>query len=176
MSARAFGVWVGIWFLSLCVVLPTAVAAPAKAERAPDLSSFPGLKGKVTQVLGQLGSFVPPRAGEPFQVELRKVTKLTSLTFDADRRSNIPLPGPVVVKSMRYYSNGAFDNLRLVAKKAGKSVTIDIVPKPGLGPKRVLVWVTVQSDVVEGVALIDCEADGAFPPRRGAAKQAKNHP
>ena len=98
-------------------------------------------------------------------MDLKDVTKLTSLTFDPLGKSYFPLPGPVVVEAIHYYSNGSFESMRLVAKKGSNSVTIDVVPKPGLGPKRVLVWVIRQSEVVEGVALMDCEFEGAFPDR-----------
>jgi hypothetical protein len=173
MPSRAFGVWIGIATLSLGVALAAAVAArgdekpsaPGKADPAPDLSTFPRLQGKVEQVLGNVGSFVPPKAGESFQLELKGVNKLTSLTFDPAMKSNIPLPGPVVVDAMHYYSNGAFQSMRLVSKEGRNWVTMDVEPKPGLGPKRVLVWVVVQSEVVQGVALMDCEYEGAFPDR-----------
>ena len=172
MPSRAFGVWVGIGALSLAMALAAVAAcadekpsSPAKADPAPDLSRFPRLQGKVEQVLGNVGSFVPPKAGQSLHLELKDVTKLTSLAFDAARKSYIPLPGPVLVASTDYYSNGTFQSMRLISKKGRNSVTVDVVPKPGLGPKRVLLWVIVQSEVVDGVALIDCEYEGAFPDR-----------
>jgi hypothetical protein len=172
VPSRGFGIWVGIGALSLGVALAAVAAcadekpsAPAKADPARDLSKFPRLQGKVEQVLGNVGSFLPPKGGESFQLELKDVTKLTSLPFDAARKSYIPLPGPVIVGSMNYYSNGAFQSMHLVWRKGRNLVTIDVAPKPGLGAKRVLVWVIVQSEVVEGVALIDCEYEGAFPDR-----------
>ncbi len=140
-------------------------SASIKSNSPPDFSSFPKLQGKVMQVLGHEGGYVPPKAGEPFQLDLKDVTKLTRLTFDPLEKSYFPLPGPVVVESVHHYSNGHFESMRLVSKKGRESVTIDVVPKPGLGPKRVLVWVIRQSEVVEGVALMDCEFVGAFPDR-----------
>jgi hypothetical protein len=170
MRSRVFGVVVCIGALILCAQRGTIARAdekrsePAKADPVPDLSKFPRLQGKVEQVLGHVLSFVPPKAGESFQLELRDVLDLQKLSFNAGK-SYIPLPAPVVVQSIHHYSNGAFQSMRLVSKKARNSVTIDVEPKPGLGPKRVLVWVIVQSDVVQGVALIDCEYEGAFPDR-----------
>lgn len=172
MRSRAFVAWAGMGVLSLVASLAAiAVSADEKpsastnSDSSLDLSSFPKLQGKVTQLLGHEGGYVPPKAGEPFQLDLKEVTRLTSLTFDPVEKSYFPLPGPVVVESVHYYSNGGFESMRLVAREGGESVTIDVVPKPGLGPKRVLVWVVRQSDVVEGVALIDCEFEGAFPDR-----------
>ena len=136
-----------------------------KAAPAPDLSKFPLLQGKVDQVLGSFNGYIPPKAGEPFQLELKDALKLKSLTFDPAKKSVIGLPGPVVVESIQYYSNGVFQDMRLVSKEGKEWVTIDVVPKPGSGPTRVLVWVVVQREVVEGVALIDCEYEGAFPDR-----------
>jgi len=159
--------------VSFWALLPPAVPAgsdekpssPANAGLTGLLSQFPKLQGNVKQIMGNVGSFVPPEAGESLQLELKDVARLTSLTFDLTKKGYIPLPGPVVVESMHYYSNGAFQSMRLVSKQGRNSVTIDVSPKPGLGPKRVLVWVTVQSEVVEGVVLIDCEHEGAFPDR-----------
>jgi hypothetical protein len=167
MPSRAFAVSICFGAVSLWALLPPTV--PAGAGLTSDLSQFPKLQGKVKHVVGQVGSFVPPEAGESLQLELKDVTKLTSLTFDPAKKSYIPLPGPVVVESMHYYSNGAFQSMRLVSKKGHNSVTIDVSPRPGLGPKRVFVWVIVQSEVVEGVALIDCEYVGAFPDRAEVA-------
>ena len=172
MRSRVFGAWAGVGVLSFVVSLAVIVAwadekptSSTKTDSSPDLSIFPKLQGKVTQVLGHEGGYVPPKAGEPFQLDLKDVTKLTQLTFDPLAKSYLPLPGPVVVESIHYYSNGGFESMRLVAKKGSEAVTIDVVPKPGLGPKRVLVWVVRQSVVVQGVALMDCEFEGAFPDR-----------
>ena len=183
MTARVFGVCVGIATLSLGMALLTVAAradknpaTPEKADLAPDLSKFPRLQGKVVRLLGHVGSFVPPKETESFQLELKNVTRLTSLSFDAALKSYIPLPGPVIVDSINYYSNGAFQSMRLVSKKGRNSVTFDVVPKGGPGPKRVLVWVIVQSEVVDGVALIDGEFDGTFPDRAGATEEASRSP
>jgi hypothetical protein len=171
MRSHVFGVMGCIGALILCAQHATIAKAdekpsePAKADREPDLSKFPRLQGKIGQVVGHVGSFVPPGAGESFQLELKDVLKLQQLSFNAGK-SHIPLPAPVVVESIHYYSNGAFRSMRLVSKEGSSSVTIDVVPKPGLGPKRVLVWVIVQSEVVQRVALMDCEYEGAFSDRR----------
>ena len=172
MRSRAFGAWAGMGVLSFVGSLAAIAAwadekpsAPIKGNSTPDLSNFPKLQGKVSQVLGHEGGYVPPKAGQPFQLDLKDVTKLTSLTFDPLEKSYFPLPGPVVVESVHHYSNGHFESMRLVSKKGRESVTIDVVPKPGLGPKRVLVWLIRQSEIVEGVALMDCEFEGEFPDR-----------
>ena len=173
MPSRAIAVSICFGAVSLWSLLPPAVPAgsddktpsPPNAGLASPLSQFPKLQGTVKHVMGNVGSFVPPEAGESWQLELKDVTRLTSLTFDPAKKGYIPLPGPVVVESMHYYSNGAFQSMRLVSKQGRDSVTIDVSPRPGLGPKRVLVWVIVQSEVVEGVVLIDCEYEGAFPDR-----------
>ncbi len=172
MRSRVFGACAGVGVLSFLASLAAITAgadekpsASKKPDSSHDLSSFPKLQGKVTQVLGHEGGYAPPQAGEPFQLDLKDVTKLTKLTFDPLKKSYFPLPGPVVVESIHYYSNGGFESMRLIAKKESESVTIDVVPKPGLRPKRVLVWVIRQSEVIQGVALMECEFEGAFPDR-----------
>jgi hypothetical protein len=170
MRSHAYGVLVCIGVLALC--WQQAIIArsdekrsePAKVDPAPDLSKFPKLQGKVEQVLGGFVTFAPPKAGDSFQLELKEVLKLKTLSFNAGK-GHIHLPGPVVVESIHHYSNGAFHSMRLVSKKDNSSVTIDVGPVPSTGPKRVRVWVIAQSKVVEAVALIDCEYEGAFPDR-----------
>jgi hypothetical protein len=153
------------WTCLVVVGMGPPIAAADDKPPAPDLSKFPKLEGKVTQALGQFNSFGPPKAGEPFRLNLADIVKARQLQFDPERKSSIPFPGPAAVEAVRYYSNGAFQDLRLVARGDWGRVAIDIVPKPGQGPNRVLVWVVVESGVVEGVALIECEASGPFPGR-----------
>ncbi len=157
----------------LCILLPGWWPAATAAEPAEgksivaDLAGFPRLQGQVKAVLGSVDSFVPPVAGDSFRLELKDLPKLTKLTFGQDNKHYVPLPAPVTVDSTRYYTNGSFQNMRLVARQGGRthSVTIDVVPAPGTGPNRVRVWVTVQSNVVAGVILIECEGEGTFPDR-----------
>ncbi len=145
---------------------------PAQAAPAPDLSRFPKLEGKVKHVLGvNLDSFIPPEVGDPFQLDLKEVLKATQLSFDPAKMSYIPLPGPVAVDSIHYYTNGAFQSMRLVAKQdpklSSRKVTIDIQPAPGTDrePSTVLVWVIVEWDIVHGVAVLEGKYEGAFPNR-----------
>jgi uncharacterized protein (TIGR03067 family) len=154
------------------ILEPTTAKTPPPAPAVrPPANRFPELHGKVTEVLGSVGSYVPPEVGSAFQLDLNDVSKLTSLTFGPANRMSVPLPGPVAVESTHYYSKGAFRSMRLVSKKGNQSVTIDVVPKPGLGdPNRVHVWVVVQSDVVQGVVRIDAASEGTFPARPRPAR------
>lgn len=153
---------------SVFLCLPTARCTRGDDKApAPDLTGFPRLTGKLEQLLGHERGFIRPRPGEPFQLDLANLAKVEQLHFDPKRKSYIPLPGPLAVESIRYYSNGAFMNMRLVSPdKLGSRVLMDIVPQPGRGPNRVLVWVVIETNVMSGVALIECEADGEFPSRR----------
>lgn len=154
-------------FFVLCLLSqPIIRAQPDDTPSTPDLSGFPTLKGTLSHLLGHEMGFIRPEPGEPFRLDLANLTEVTTLEFDPERESYIPLPGPLTVETVRYYPNGAFENMRLVSDmKEGSRVVIDIVPKPGQGPNRVLVWVVIETDVVQGVALIECEAEGAFPKR-----------
>ncbi len=153
------------------VVCPFALLCAG--EPAPDLSKFPKLKGKVVQTLGDFNVFVPPKAGVTFQLDLKEAPKLKALLFDEQRRRadaaaalpSVTLPAPLAVEAVRYHRNGIFRNLRLVSKKASWSVTIDVVQEEP-EDAQLCVWVIVQQDDrVRAVALLECEADGAFPNR-----------
>jgi hypothetical protein len=147
----------------------TVTAMPADNSSAPpdvdcDLNRFPKLTGKLNQLLGSSFGYIPPEAGDSFQLNLKEASQLTALAFDPDRDSYIPLSGPITVESVRYSSNGGhFLSMRLVSRssdpvRAHHLVTIDVVPGH--------VWVVIQSHgVVMGVALIDSESDGPFPHR-----------
>ena len=158
----------------VCLSVVVCPFAPLCAgEPAPDLSKFPKLQGKVVQTLGNFEVFVPPKAGVSFQLDLKETTKLKALYFDEQRRRPdaavalpyVILPAPLAVEAVRYKPNGTFRNLRLVSKNARRSVTIDVVQEDPEDPK-LLVWViTQQGDRVMAVALLECEADGAFPNR-----------
>jgi len=141
-----------------------------KAHR--ELAKFPKLSGTLKQLLGHEGGYVRPKPGEPFQLDLKEVAKLDvsrRLDFDLKEKSYIPLPGPISVQEIHRYSNGAFSAMRLVSKESarrGVSVTIDIIPAPGAGkgPNFVTVWIVCEShDLMRGVALLECYADGDFP-------------
>src|SRR5579872_2936328 len=115
---------------SCIIVCLSAVVCPfapvCADERAPDLSKFPKLQGKVVQTLGNFEVFVPPKAGVSFQLDLKEATKLKALFFDEQRRRPdaavalpyVMLPGPVAVEAVRYNRKGMFRNLRLVSKNA----------------------------------------------------------
>ncbi len=142
-------------------------------EPAPDLSKFPKLQGKVVQTLGNFKVFVAPKAGVSFQLDLKVAHKLKTLFFDEQKRRPdaavalpiVILPAPLAVEAVRYHPNGTFRNLRLVSKMASRSVTIDVVREERDDP-MLLVWVIAQEgDRVFAVALLECEADGAFPNR-----------
>jgi hypothetical protein len=167
MRNRAFVV-VCIGALSICwhqaVIANSDEKGPDTKKARPDLSKFPKLQGKLQQGLGGFPTFAPPKPGESFQLDLKDVLKLKKLNFNGDK-SEIILPGPVVVDFIHYYSDGSVHSMRLVSKKGSSSVTIDIGPVPAVPPKRVRVWVVGQSQVVEGVLMIDCEYEGAFPRR-----------
>ena len=156
----------------VCLSMVVCSFAPLFAdEPAPDLSKFPKLQGKVVQTLGDFKVFVPPKAGASFQLDLKEATKLKALYFDEQKRRpdaavalpSVPLPAPLAVEAVRYNPKGMFRNLRLVSKKASWSVTIDVVQEE---QKLLRVWVIAQEgDRVTAVALLECEADGAFPTR-----------
>ena len=154
-----------------CSIVIGSQAAPkaGRDEKAvpADLSGFPKLTGKLVQLLGQEQGFVKPKPGEPFRLNLAELAAVKQLDFDLKRKSYIPLRGPLTVESVRYFSNGAFQNMRLVSRGKGRGrVIMDIEPRPGGGkPNYVQVWVVIEDEVVQGVALIDCEADGKFPSR-----------
>jgi hypothetical protein len=152
----------------VCPFVPLCAGEPAS-----DLSKFPKLKGKVVETLGNFGAFVPPKAGYSFQLDLKEAPKLKALFFDEERRrpdaaAAIPyvnLPAPFAVHVVRYKANGTFRNLRLISKNARRTVTIDVVRDD---PEDTIlrVWVISQEDDrVLAVALLECEADGAFPSR-----------
>jgi hypothetical protein len=155
--------------LAAFLLIMLSVASNSQAKEglpAIDLSKFPKLEGRVTQVLGSVNSFVPPQAAEPFRVDLAALTKATALEFDLQRKSYIPLAAPVSVESIHYYSNGKFQNLRLMSQgKTPGRVIIDIVPHSGQGQNKVQVWVVVEYGVTTGVALLECELKGEFPDR-----------
>jgi hypothetical protein len=156
----------------VCLSVVVCPFAPLFAdEPAPDLSKFPKLQGKVVQTLGNFNVFVPPKAGASFQLDLKEATKLKTLYFDEQRRRPdavealpyVILPAPLAVEAVRYNPNGTFRNLRLLSKKASRSVTIDVVQEE---PKLFRVWVIAQEgDRVIAVALLECKADGAIPNR-----------
>lgn len=144
-----------------------AAAAEEKTKSAPDpdFAKFPQLKGKVVHVLGHLGSYVPPKGGETLDLNFKDIRTITQLPFDAARKSYIPVIGKLTVQA-HYYSNDAFASMRLLWTTGRNKVTVDVAPASGTGnPQRVFVWVIVESDVTNGVALIDCEYDGEFPRR-----------
>ena len=132
-----------------------------------DLSGFPELTGTLKQLLGHEQGYVRPRPGEPFRLNLAELADVERLEFDPETESYVPLPGPLAVETVRYFQNGDFANMRLLARAKGPDrVTIDIVPMPGVGkPNYVQVWVIVETEVVRAVSLIDCEAGGTFPSR-----------
>jgi len=133
---------------------------------AHDLRVFPKLTGKLVQLLGHEGGFVRPKPGAPFRLDSAKLSELSRLKFDRERNSYIPLPGRVSVEAVHNFPNGGFKNMRLTARNDHSRVTIDIVPIRGEGHNRVVVWIVVENKVVQGVALIECEADKDFPNRR----------
>ena len=157
-----------VWFsMVVCPFAPLFADEPA-----PDLSKFPKLQGKVVQTLGNFNVFVPPKAGASFQLDLKEALELKSLYFDEqNRRSDsvvalpyIMLPAPLAVEAVHYKTKGTFQSLRLLSKKGSASVTIDVVQEED--PKLVRVWVIAQKeDRVIAVALLECEANGAFPNR-----------
>jgi hypothetical protein len=158
----------------VCLSVVVCPLAPLCAgEPAPDLSKFPKLQGKVVQTLGNFNVFVPPKAGVTFQLDLKEAPKLKALFFDEQRRRpdaaeaipSVTLPAPLAVEAVRYNPKGMFRNLRLVSKKASWSVTIDVVQEDPEDPKLRVWVVTQQGDRVMAVALLECEADGAFPNR-----------
>jgi hypothetical protein len=149
----------------LCSQTALEAAMDDKAS-AVDLSGFPKLTGKLVQLLGHEQGFVRPKPGEPFRLNLADLAHVKQLEFDPKRKSYIPLLGPLAVESVRYYTNGAFANMRLVSGGKGRGrVTVDIEPLAGIGPNQVRVWVVVEYEVVKGVALIEGEAEGKFPSR-----------
>lgn len=154
------------FFLSPRVPYQAPHATASENSPTPELTGFPNLTGKLEQLLGHEGGYVAPKAGEPFQLDLAQLASVWKLDFDAERKSYIPLPGPLKVEAMHYYSNGAFKNMRLVSSTTSGRVVVDIVPTPGAAPNRVLVWVAVEREVLRGVALISCDADGQFPNKR----------
>ena len=157
----------------VCLSVIVCPFAPLFAdEPAPDLSKFPKLQGKVVQTLGNFNVFVPPKAGVTFQLDLKDALKLPTLYFDEQKRRPdavvalpyIMLPAPLAVESVHYKTKGTFQSLRFLSKKGKASVTIDVVPEED--PKLVRVWVIAQKeDRIIAVALLECEADGAFPNR-----------
>jgi len=141
-------------------------AAKPKPEPPVDLSRFPKLRGKVKTILGHLNTYIPPKEGEPFELSLKDLPKLTSLRFDPAEKSYTALYAPAAVESVRYYTNGAFASMRLVSTYDPKiwrgSVTIDIIAGGG----KFQMWVVYQGDVMRGVVLIEGEYDGTFPDRQ----------
>lgn len=133
---------------------------------AHDLRGFPKLTGKLVKLLGHEGGFVRPKPGEPFHLDLANLSKVGQLRFDRERTSYIPLPGRLSVEAVHYFPNGKFESMRLTARNEHSRVTIDIVPTRGESRNRVMVWFVVENKVVQGVALIECEAEGEFPNRR----------
>src|ERR1017187_9750639 len=157
----------------VCLSVVVCPFAPLFAdEPALDLSKFPKLQGKVVQTLGNFNVFVPPKAGASFQLDLKEALKLPTLYFDEQKRRPdavvalpyIILPAPLAVEAVHYKTKGTFQSLRFLSKKGNASVTIDVVQEED--PKLVRVWVIAQKeDRIIAVALLECEADGAFPNR-----------
>lgn len=157
----------------VCLSVVVCPFAPLLAdEPAHALSKFPKLQGKVVQTLGNFEVFVPPKAGASFQLDLKDALKLPTLYFDEQKRRPdavvalpyIMLPAPLAVEVVHYKTKGTFQSLRLLSKKGRGSVTIDVVQEED--PKLIRVWVIAQKeDRVIAVALLECEADGAFPNR-----------
>ena len=154
-----------------CLVVVCPSAPLFADEPAPDLSKFPKLQGKVVQTLGNFNVFVPPKAGATFQLDIKDALQLKSLYFDEQKRRPdaavalpyVILPAPLAVEAVRYNKNDTFRNLRLVSKKATRSVTVDVVVEES---NRLSVWIMAQEDDrVIAVALLECEANGAFPNR-----------
>jgi hypothetical protein len=148
--------------------------AEVKPVRLPDLSKFPALQGKVDSVLGNFHTFVGPKGGETFKLDLKEVPKLRGLCFNEQLRNNVAvvaiptvsLPGQLFVESVEYDKDGSLLCLTLLAKGGRGSMTLEIGPAPEHGEKTVEVWVTARSDHrVIAVARIECERDGEFPGR-----------
>lgn len=181
MRHSTYGVFVWLGILALCtpqsLVARDEKPAELKPVTLPDLSQFPTLEGKLDPVLGRFGtSFVPPRGGETFKLDLKEVPKLRALLFDEQRQNNvaavaipsISLPGPLLVESVHYNEDGSFLCMTIVARAGRASVTLEIAtpPEPRKGEKKVLVWLTARSEHgVVAVARIVCQREGEFPRR-----------
>ncbi len=140
--------------------------------------------------MGRFNGYSDPRVGAEFHLDLSQESRLKKLTFkplpgdlDLSEQFYIPLTSsnkiasdgtsvgnPLVVESLTTYSDDkkSFQRMRLISQSNGpnpRSVKVDVVPKGrrGEGPNFVQIWITVESDVVEGVALIEGHVDGPFP-------------
>lgn len=156
----------------------------ASVPKPPDLSKFPKIHGKVVQSLGSLNSYLPPVVGAEIEWDLKTIQQWDKLTFKplADAAVNeyyIPLAidirpddgasrvVPLSVETLKTYSNGAFDKMRLVSRTPRADairVKVDVTSLPGRGdPNFVQIWVMVESDVLHGVVLIEGLSDAPVP-------------
>lgn len=160
------------------LILANRSAAEEHPPAGTDLTGFPRLEGTVVQVLGHLNSYIPPTVGDRFSLDLSTATSLTDLSFEKAKPGEgnnpyIPLGftrdgvNPLAVESIKRFTNGAFHQMQLISRSSTEGspgVKVDIQPLPGVGgPDYVRVWITVESDVVHGVVLIDARVQGKFP-------------
>ena len=147
--------------------VPECFAQPrmiAEEFQSRSLIGFPHLKGTLKSLLGHEGGYSRPEKGQSIGINLETITSVDSLRFGDEENSYIPLPSRLSVESILYYPNGKFRSLKLSSRGArGNRISIDVVPKPGRGKNRVDVWVLIENEVVQGVALIECVVIGNFP-------------
>ncbi len=164
--------------LLLCAGISSTVRAE-EMEAKFDLTGFPKIEGRVTAVHGSMNSFLPPVAGERITIDLSAPEKLDRIPFTPpseiageDGMHYISLAAgaegvePLRATSIRRFSNGGFNHMRLLSRAArgGPRVMLDIVPLPGSGdPSVVQVWIVLESDVTQGVVVIEGKALGEFP-------------
>lgn len=129
----------------------------------PDFSNLPSLKGKVVQVIGNLGTYIRPKAGEPFHLDVKNLPKTNWLRFDPKEKSSIVLFGKMTTQRFETHKD-SFPRMRLVWSDVHYRVTMDFVSHAGISPKHVRVWVLFEStDAMSGVAMMDCEYEGTLP-------------
>ncbi|MEZ5944150.1 MAG: hypothetical protein R3C18_22385 [Planctomycetaceae bacterium] len=178
-----------------------ASSASAGDDSPPDVSSFPKLNGTLTEFIGHSIGYIPPRKGLPVVLDLSELSRpfadlqndpntkqrAGSIEFgtrdeadmNLDKYGYIPFPEPFIPQDVRYYDNGEFESARFISRpeKAPSShrVTIDVNRHPGNGPNgpAVRVWIVIETgNRTRGVAVIDCEVDGALP-KQNNVEEAK---
>lgn len=147
-------------------------------EKTPgvDLSDYPTIEGEVVQVLGHLNSYIPPEVGDRLTLDLSQLGQLAQLKFELGKpepgisHRYIPLDTdshgvkPLTVESIKRHTNGAFQSMRLIsASDLESSHAVKVHIGPYGSENRVRIWIMVESDVLNGIVLVEGKVKGTFP-------------